>query len=134
MSREAAQLAGDVGDVVQIHQGKHDGIENGQHFRDRIQTDPTVILSERGIATPVESILHRPMRPVQSQKALGRTVLLGQSRPAIDHFHAVLLFAGAFALHPKDLPDLAPVAVEKRDFDRDSSGCDDAPDAHDLSR
>jgi hypothetical protein len=48
----------------------------------------------------------------QLQKTLGGTPLWRQTRPAIDDFDAVLVFAGAFPQQAKDLPHFAAVVGE----------------------
>ena len=47
MSREAAKLASHIGNVLQIHEGKHHGVENRQHFGDGVQTHATAIFAQR---------------------------------------------------------------------------------------
>lgn len=113
LSGEATQLASDIGDVVQIHQGQHDGIENSQHLGHGIETHATSILAQRDIAAPVEAILHGPMCPVVAEQGLGRAALWRERGPAIGDFDTVLPLAGAFALHAKDLPHLTPVPLQK---------------------
>ena len=46
------------------------------------------------------------------QKPLGRTALLCQTGPAIEHLEAVFVFAPALALQAKDLSHLAPVPTQ----------------------
>src|SRR2546425_8309439 len=95
---EASDLASDIGHLMEIHQGEDHGVEYGQHLSHRREADATAILSQRHVATPVQTIFHRPMSANQLQKTLGGTPLLRKTRPAIDHLHALLAFYGTFAL------------------------------------
>ena len=42
---EAPTLASDVRDLMQIHQGEHDGVEDGEHLSHRRQAHAAIILS-----------------------------------------------------------------------------------------
>jgi hypothetical protein len=112
MRGETPTLASDVGNLMQIHQGEHHGVEHGQHLSHQREAHATTIFSQGRIASPVEPIFHGPMLPNQLGKTLRATALWRESRPARDHLDTALLFASAFALHTKDLSDLTPVTVQ----------------------
>ena len=59
----------------------------------------------------MQTIFHRPMCPIELQEPLWRTAFLREVCPPIGHLNTGLVSAGAFALHSKDLSDLAPVAT-----------------------
>src|SRR5437763_3721163 len=112
MRGEAADLARDVGNLMQIHQGEDHRVEDREHLSHRWEADAALILSQGHITTPMESIFHGPMLANEPQEPLGTTVPWQQTGPAVDHLDAVLVFDGAFALQTKDLPHLAPVAAQ----------------------
>src|SRR2546426_4888207 len=93
---EASDLASDIGHLMEIHQGEDHGVEYGQHLSHRREADATAILSQRHVASPVETIFHRPMSANQLQKTFGGTPLWRKTRPAIDHLDALLAFYGTF--------------------------------------
>ena len=45
MRGEAPELASDVGNLMQIHQGEHDAVEHGQHLSHRREAHATTIFS-----------------------------------------------------------------------------------------
>ena len=103
MRGEAPALASDVGNLMQIHQGEHHGVEDSEHLRHRWEADAALILAQGHIAAPVESIFHGPMLANELQEPLGATLLWQQTGPAVDHLDAVLVFDGAFA-GPRERP------------------------------
>ena len=57
MRGETPTLAGDVGNLVQIHQREHYRVEHGQHLSHRREAHATPIFSQGGIAAPGEEAL-----------------------------------------------------------------------------
>ena len=68
MRSKASDLASDIRNVMQIHQGKDQGVENGEHLGNRGNAHPTPIFSQGHITTPVEAIFHSPMVADQVKK------------------------------------------------------------------
>src|SRR5579859_6636798 len=112
MSREATELASDVRNAIEIHQGEDHRVEDRQHFRHWSKTDAAPVLSQRYIAPPVEPIFYGPVGANQMQQTLGRTALRRKTGPAVDHFHTPLLLDAPFPLQTKHLSHLAPVATQ----------------------
>src|SRR5437868_15529173 len=67
---ETPDLTSDVRDLMQIHQGEHDGVEHREHLGHRREADAAVILPQSYIAAPVEPIFYGPMRTNQLRQTV----------------------------------------------------------------
>ena len=112
MRGKAPDLASDMGNLMEIHQGKDQGIEHSKHLSQRGNADATSVFPKGHVATPVEAMFDRPMIADHLEKPLDRTLLPTQGGQARDHFHAALLLRLALALQTKDLPDFPPFPVQ----------------------
>src|SRR5712692_1508537 len=72
---KAANLASDVRNLMQIHQGEDQGVEDREHVGHGRKANAAAIFLQEGIAPPMQTIFHGPMPTIEVQETLWRTSL-----------------------------------------------------------
>lgn len=104
---------------MEIHQGKHQGIEYREHLGHGGNANPASVFPQSHITAPVEAIFDGPMVADQVKEPFCRTALTAETGPAIDDLHAAFLRGLALPLQTKHLPDFSPLPAQIRDFDQE---------------
>jgi hypothetical protein len=93
---------------MEIHQRKHQGIEDREHVGYGGNANPASVFPQSHITAPVETIFHGPMVADQVKEPFCRTALTAETGPAIDDLHAAFRLSSCAPAANETLARLLP--------------------------